>query len=118
MLGPEGLVKSTEVAVLNANYLAKLLGEHYPVLYTGPMGFVAHECIIDIRQIEVETGITNVDIAKRLIDYGFHAPTMSFPVPGTLMIEPRSELRSTRWQPVWWRRRNPCFVTPRIQPRM
>jgi len=88
MLGPEGLVKSTEVAVLNANYLAKLLGEHYPVLYTGPMGFVAHECIIDIRQIEVETGITNVDIAKRLIDYGFHAPTMSFPVPGTLMIEP------------------------------
>ncbi len=88
MLGPEGLLKSTEMAVLNANYLAKRLGEHYPVLYSGPMGLVAHECIIDIRQIEAATGITNEDIAKRLIDYGFHAPTMSFPVAGTLMIEP------------------------------
>lgn len=88
MLGPEGLLKATEMAVLNANYLAKRLGEHYPVLYSGPMGLVAHECIIDIRQIEAETGITNEDIAKRLIDYGFHAPTMSFPVAGTLMIEP------------------------------
>jgi glycine dehydrogenase len=88
MLGPGGLLKSTQTAVLSANYLAKRLGEHYPVLYTGPMGLVAHECIIDIRQTEAETGITNEDIAKRLIDYGFHAPTMSFPVPGTLMIEP------------------------------
>ena len=88
MLGPEGLRRSTEVAVLSANYIATRLGEFYPVLYTGPLGYVAHECIIDIRQIEIETGITNEDIAKRLIDYGFHAPTMSFPVAGTLMIEP------------------------------
>ena len=88
LLGPEGLRKSTEVAVLSANYLARRLGESYPVLYTGPNGYVAHECILDIRQIEAETGITNEDIAKRLIDYGFHAPTMSFPVAGTLMIEP------------------------------
>jgi glycine dehydrogenase len=88
MLGPEGLRRSTEVAVLSANYVAKQLAKQYPVLYTGPYGYVAHECIIDIRQIEVETGITNEDIAKRLIDYGFHAPTMSFPVAGTLMIEP------------------------------
>jgi glycine dehydrogenase len=88
MLGPEGLRRSTEVAVLSANYIATRLGEFYPVLYTGPLGYVAHECIIDIRQIEIETGTTNEDIAKRLIDYGFHAPTMSFPVAGTLMIEP------------------------------
>ncbi len=88
MLGPEGLRRSTEVAVLSANYLARRLGEFYPVLYTGPLGYVAHECILDIRQIEAETGITNEDIAKRLIDYGFHAPTMSFPVAGTLMVEP------------------------------
>lgn len=88
MLGPEGLRRSTEIAVLSANYLASKLADHYPVLYTGPGGFVAHECIIDIRQIEAETDVTNEDIAKRLIDYGFHAPTMSFPVAGTLMIEP------------------------------
>jgi len=88
MLGPEGLRRSTEVAVLSANYIATRLGEFYPVLYTGPIGYVAHECILDIRQIEIETGISNEDIAKRLIDYGFHAPTMSFPVAGTLMIEP------------------------------
>jgi len=88
MLGPEGLRRSTEVAVLSANYLAKKLSAHFPVLYTGPQGYVAHECIIDIRQIEADTGITSEDIAKRLIDYGFHAPTMSFPVAGTLMIEP------------------------------
>lgn len=88
MLGPEGLRKSTEMAVLNANYVAKKLAPHFPVLYTGPMGLVAHECIIDIRQVESETGITNEDVAKRLIDYGFHSPTMSFPVAGTLMIEP------------------------------
>jgi len=88
MLGPEGLRRSTEVAVLSANYLAARLAPHYPVLYTGPGGFVAHECILDIRQIDAETGVTNEDVAKRLIDYGFHAPTMSFPVAGTLMIEP------------------------------
>ncbi len=88
LLGPAGLRKATEVAVLNANYIAASLAEHYPVLYTGPGGLVAHECILDIRQIEHETGVTNEDIAKRLIDYGFHAPTMSFPVAGTLMIEP------------------------------
>ncbi|MCB1246253.1 MAG: aminomethyl-transferring glycine dehydrogenase [Acidimicrobiia bacterium] len=88
MLGPEGLRRSTEVAVLSANYLAARLADHYPVLYRGPGGYVAHECIIDIRQIDADTGVTNEDIAKRLIDYGFHAPTMSFPVAGTLMIEP------------------------------
>jgi glycine dehydrogenase len=88
LLGPAGLRRATEVAVLNANYIAARLADHYPVLYTGPGGLVAHECILDIRQIEHETGVTNEDIAKRLIDYGFHAPTMSFPVAGTLMIEP------------------------------
>jgi len=88
MLGPEGLRRSTEVAILNANYVASRLMDHYPILYTGPGGFVAHECIIDIRQIQADTDVTNEDIAKRLIDYGFHAPTMSFPVAGTLMIEP------------------------------
>jgi glycine dehydrogenase len=88
LLGPEGLRRSSEIAILSANYIAKQLSPHYPVLYTGPAGLVAHECIIDIRQIEVDTGVTNEDIAKRLIDYGFHAPTMSFPVAGTLMIEP------------------------------
>jgi glycine dehydrogenase len=88
MLGPAGLRRSTEVAVLSANYLAARLSDYYPVLYTGPGGYVAHECIVDIRQIEAATDVTNEDIAKRLIDYGFHAPTMSFPVAGTLMIEP------------------------------
>jgi glycine dehydrogenase len=88
MLGPAGLRRSTDVAVLNANYVATRLREHYPVLYTGEQGFVAHECILDIRQLHHDTGVTNEDIAKRLIDYGFHAPTMSFPVAGTLMVEP------------------------------
>ena len=88
MLGADGLRKSTEVAILSANYVAARLAPHYPVLYTGAGGLVAHECIIDIRQIQHEVGVTNEDIAKRLIDYGFHAPTMSFPVAGTLMIEP------------------------------
>jgi glycine dehydrogenase len=88
MLGPLGLRRATEVAILNANYIAKRLAPHYPVLYTGPGGLVAHECIIDIREIDHEIGINNEDVAKRLIDYGFHAPTMSFPVAGTLMIEP------------------------------
>ena len=87
MMGGDGLKMATELAILNANYMAKRLSSAYPVLYSGPGGWVAHECIIDVRQFK-ETGVTVDDIAKRLIDYGFHAPTMSFPVPGTLMIEP------------------------------
>ncbi len=88
MMGATGLQKATEVAILNANYIAKRLSAHYPVLYTGRQGWVAHECIIDLRPLKEQTGISEEDIAKRLMDYGFHAPTMSFPVPGTLMIEP------------------------------
>ncbi|AWI81058.1 glycine dehydrogenase (aminomethyl-transferring) [Parazoarcus communis] len=88
MMGGSGLKRATEVAILNANYLASRLGAHYPVLYTGGKGRVAHECILDIRPIKAATGITEVDIAKRLMDYGFHAPTMSFPVAGTIMVEP------------------------------
>ncbi len=88
LMGGAGLRRATEVAILNANYIAKRLGPHYPVLYTGRGGLVAHECIVDIRPITKETGVTVDDVAKRLIDYGFHAPTMSFPVAGTLMIEP------------------------------
>ncbi|GAA3000181.1 aminomethyl-transferring glycine dehydrogenase [Kitasatospora albolonga] len=88
LMGGEGLKRATQVAVLNANYIAKRLAPHFPVLYTGPGGLVAHECIIDLRPLSKETGVTVDDIAKRLIDYGFHAPTMSFPVAGTLMIEP------------------------------
>ena len=88
MMGKQGLKQATEVAILNANYVAHKLKDHYPVLYTGANGLVAHECILDIRPLEAETGISGEDIAKRLIDYGFHAPTMSFPVAGTLMIEP------------------------------
>ena len=88
MMGGEGLLRATQVAVLAANYVAARLEEHFPVLFRGPGGLVAHECIIDIRPLTKATGITEEDIAKRLIDYGFHAPTMSFPVPGTLMIEP------------------------------
>lgn len=88
LMGPEGLRRATEGAVLAANYVAKRLREHYPVLYTGPEGLVAHECIIDVRHISDETDVSVDDIAKRLADCGFHAPTMSFPVAGTLMIEP------------------------------
>jgi glycine dehydrogenase len=88
MMGAEGLKKASQVAILNANYIAKKLNKYFPVLYTGKNGNVAHECIIDIRPIKAETGITEEDIAKRLIDFGFHAPTMSWPVPGTIMIEP------------------------------
>jgi glycine dehydrogenase len=88
LMGGAGLRRATEVAILNANYIAKRLGAHYPVLYTGRAGLVAHECIVDLRPITKETGVTVDDVAKRLIDYGFHAPTMSFPVAGTLMIEP------------------------------
>jgi glycine dehydrogenase len=88
LMGAEGLKRATQVAVLGANYIAKRLEPHYPVLYTGPAGLVAHECIIDLRPLAKETGVSVDDVAKRLIDYGFHAPTMSFPVAGTLMIEP------------------------------
>ena len=88
MMGSEGLRKASEVAILNANYIAYKLNSSFPILYKGKNGNVAHECIIDIRQIKTETGITEEDIAKRLIDYGFHAPTMSWPVAGTMMIEP------------------------------
>jgi glycine dehydrogenase len=88
LMGGEGLRRATQVAVLSANYIAKRLEPHFPVLYTGPHGLVAHECIIDVRPLTKATGVSIDDVAKRLIDYGFHAPTMSFPVAGTLMIEP------------------------------
>ncbi|MTC23833.1 MULTISPECIES: aminomethyl-transferring glycine dehydrogenase [unclassified Providencia] len=88
MMGSHGLRKASQVAILNANYIAKRLASRYEILYTGQEGYVAHECIVDLRPIKKDTGISELDIAKRLIDYGFHAPTMSFPVAGTLMIEP------------------------------
>ena len=88
MMGVEGLTKATQLAILNANYIAKRLEPHYSVLYKGANGWVAHECIIDLRHLKHDTGIEVDDIAKRLMDYGFHAPTMHFPVMNTLMIEP------------------------------
>ncbi len=88
MMGPDGLKDATENAILSANYIAKRLASHYPILYTDANGFVAHECILDTRAVKDSAGVTVDDIAKRLIDYGFHAPTMSWPVAGTLMIEP------------------------------
>jgi glycine dehydrogenase len=88
MMGADGLRRATSVAVLSANYVARRLAPHYPVLYTGRNGLVAHECVIDLRPLTQQAGITVDDVAKRLVDYGFHAPTMSFPVAGTLMIEP------------------------------
>ena len=88
MMGAANLTAATEAAILNANYVAKKLAPHYPVLYSGPGGLVAHECILDLRPLKETSGITVDDVAKRLMDYGFHAPTMSFPVPGTLMVEP------------------------------
>ncbi len=88
MMGPDGLLRATIGAVTAANYLAKRLSDHYPILYQGPRGLVAHECIVDLRPITSATGVSADDVAKRLADYGFHAPTMSFPVAGTLMIEP------------------------------
>jgi glycine dehydrogenase len=87
-MGGEGLTKATQVAILNANYVATRLRHHYRVLYSGPDGLVAHECILDLRPITQATGVTAEDVAKRLIDFGFHAPTLSFPVAGTLMVEP------------------------------
>ena len=88
LMGAEGLRSATETAILNANYIARRLDAHFPVLYKGENGFVAHECIIDLRGLKAGSGVEVEDVAKRLMDYGFHAPTMSFPVPGTLMIEP------------------------------
>jgi glycine dehydrogenase len=88
MMGADGLRRATQTAILSANYVARRLADHFPVLYTGRGGLVAHECILDLRPITAQTGVTAEDVAKRLIDYGFHAPTMSFPVAGTLMVEP------------------------------
>jgi glycine dehydrogenase len=88
LMGPDGLTEATATAILSATYVARRLGDHYPVLYTGAAGLVAHECILDLRPITKSSGVTVDDVAKRLIDYGFHAPTMSFPVAGTLMVEP------------------------------
>ena len=88
LMGAQGLKQASQVAILNANYIVARLAPHYPILYAGTNGTVAHECIVDLRSLKDKTGITVDDVAKRLIDFGFHAPTMSFPVPGTLMIEP------------------------------
>jgi glycine dehydrogenase len=88
LMGADGLARATRSAVLSANYVAARLREHYPVLFSGHDGLVAHECILDLRELTSATGVTVDDVAKRLIDYGFHAPTMSFPVAGTLMVEP------------------------------
>ncbi|HYD96241.1 MAG TPA: aminomethyl-transferring glycine dehydrogenase [Noviherbaspirillum sp.] len=88
LMGRQGLKEASQVAILNANYIAKRLAPHYPILYAGENGIVAHECIVDLRPLKDATGVTVDDVAKRLMDFGFHAPTMSFPVPGTLMIEP------------------------------
>ncbi len=87
-MGPDGLRRATEVAICAANYVATRLGDAYPILYTGRSGRVAHECILDLRAITKSTGVTVDDVAKRLMDHGLHAPTMSFPVAGTLMVEP------------------------------
>jgi glycine dehydrogenase len=88
MMGPEGLRQASQVAILNANYIARRLATHFPTVYAGPGGYVAHECILDLRDIREASGVTVEDVAKRLVDYGFHAPTMSWPVPETLMVEP------------------------------
>jgi glycine dehydrogenase len=88
MMGAGGLRRATQVALLNANYVSRRLAPHYPTLYTGRNGLVAHECILDLRPLEKSTGVSAEDVAKRLIDFGFHAPTLSFPVAGTLMVEP------------------------------
>jgi glycine dehydrogenase len=88
MMGASGVKLATEYAILNANYVAQRLKAHFPILYSGREGFVAHECLLDLRPLKAASGISEEDIAKRLMDFGFHAPTMSFPVAGTLMIEP------------------------------
>ena len=88
LMGPEGLKRATEVAILSANYIAHRLKGHFPIVYTGKNGMVAHECIVDLRPVKESCGVSADDVAKRLVDYGFHAPTMSWPVPDTFMIEP------------------------------
>jgi glycine dehydrogenase len=88
MMGPEGLQAATEVAILSANYISRQLKDHYPTLYANDTGDVAHECILDLRPLKESCGVMAEDVAKRLMDYGFHAPTLSFPVPNTLMVEP------------------------------
>jgi glycine dehydrogenase len=88
MLGADGLTRATRHALLGANYIASRLRDHFPVLFTGESGLVAHECILDLRELTAKTGVTAEDVAKRLIDFGFHAPTLAFPVAGTLMVEP------------------------------
>ena len=88
MMGPEGLQAATEVAILSANYISRRLKDHYPTLYANDTGDVAHECILDLRPLKESSGVMAEDVAKRLMDYGFHAPTLSFPVPNTLMVEP------------------------------
>ena len=88
MMGPEGLQAATEVAILSANYISRRLSDHYPTLYANATGDVAHECILDLRPLKESSGVMAEDVAKRLMDYGFHAPTLSFPVPNTLMVEP------------------------------
>jgi glycine dehydrogenase len=88
MMGPDGLKRATQAAILNANYIANRLSGHYPILFKGKTGRVAHECILDMRALKKEAGIEVEDVAKRLMDYGFHAPTISWPVAGTMMVEP------------------------------
>src|SRR6187402_713129 len=88
MMGPEGLKQATEVAILSANYISSRLKDHYPTLYASENGHVAHECILDLRPLKESSGVSAEDVAKRLVDYGFHAPTLSFPVAGTLMVSP------------------------------
>jgi len=88
MMGEEGLRRASQVAILNANYIARRLNDHFPVLYTGRNGLVAHECIVDLRPLSKSSGVEAEDVAKRLMDYGYHAPTMSFPIPSTMMVEP------------------------------
>jgi glycine dehydrogenase len=133
MMGGKGLKHATEVAILNANYIAHSLAAHYPVLYTGANHRVAHECILDIRPLKASCGIAETDIAKRLMDYGFHAPTVSFPVAGTIMVEPteseakaeldrfiaamigiREEIRKVE-QGVWPANNNPLKNAPHTQ---
>ena len=113
MMGGEGLTAATESAILAANYIAKRLDAHYPVLYSGPGGLVAHECILDLRPLKEAADIAVDDVAKRLMDYGFHAPTMSFPVAGTLMVEPTESEVEGRARPL--RRRDDR--DPRRDPR-
>lgn len=123
LMGGAGLRRATEVAVLNANYVAARLRDSYPVLYSGEDGLVAHECILDVRPLTKETGVSVDDIAKRLIDYGFHAPTMSFPVAGTLMVEPTESEDKTEARPLLRRddrhphrdRRRGCVRQRRVQ---